>query len=243
LPKLEAYDKSLPYSYALGMYPCQTLLDSRPGIASRLLLDETAARGEGIDGLRSRCAELGIRHEAAARVLRRESKKHNCYAALVFDKYVDTLCAEASHVVLHQLSDAGNMGTILRACLGFGVKDIAIIRPAADLFEPHLIRASMGAAFAMRVAMYDAFEEYRAAYPNHALYPFMLEGATPLSEAALSGVKPYALVFGNEGRGLPPDFARLGQAVVIPHSGAIDSLNVAVAVGIGVYVFTQGRSD
>ena len=239
MPKLEAYDKSLPYSYALGIYPCHALLDARPDAARRLLIDESAAQGEGIERLCARCGALGIRYEAAARVLRRESRKHNCYAALVFDKFQDVLSADAPHVVLHELSDAGNLGTILRTCLGFGVKDVALIHPAADHFEPHVIRASMGAAFAMRVAAFETFEDYLGAYPGHALYPFMLDSATPLHEAAPNASTPYALVFGNEGRGLPPDFAQLGQSVVIPHCGAIDSLNVAVAVGIGVYAFAN----
>ena len=57
--------------------------------------------------------------------------------------------------------------------------------------------------------------------------------------------QPYALVFGNEGSGLPPEFSALGQAVRIPHSDAIDSLNLAVAAAIGAYAFVHatGRKD
>ena len=262
MPKLDAYDKSLPYSYALGLFPCHALLDSRPVAARRLLIDEEAA-GDGVDKLRERCRALGIREEIASKALRRESRKQNCHAALVFDKFQDALCDRSPHVVLHEVSDAGNLGTILRTCLGFGMRDIAVIRPAADVFDPHVIRASMGAAFALRVAVYDGFDVYRATYPHHALYPFMLDGAIPLEQAAREAAQdaaqdtvrdaaldtvrdvnrdvavPYALVFGNEARGLPTEFAGLGRAVVIPHSGAIDSLNVAVAVGIGVYAFSE----
>ena len=49
----------------------------------------------------------------------------------------------------------------------------------------------------------------------------------------------YALVFGNEGSGLPSEFSKLGQAVRIPHSGEIDSLNLSIAVGIGAYAFVH----
>ena len=71
------------------------------------------------------------------------------------------------------------------------------------------------------------------------LYPFMLDGSKLLDEACRDVRTPYALVFGNEGSGLPPEFAGLGQAVRIPHSDRIDSLNLSVAVAIGAYAFTR----
>ena len=123
--------------------------------------------------------------------------------------------------------------------LGFGLRDIAIIRPAADVFDPHVVRASMGALFSLRVAQFDSFEAYRALFPAHKLYPFMLDGSVLLADAVRNVQTPYALVFGNEGSGLPPAFAAMGQAVRIPHSGDIDSLNLAVAAAIGAYAFVQ----
>jgi tRNA G18 (ribose-2'-O)-methylase SpoU len=54
-------------------------------------------------------------------------------------------------------------------------------------------------------------------------------------------IRAYALVFGNEQTGLPPRFAQLGQSVLIPQSKEIDSLNLAVAVSIGTYVFTTTK--
>lgn len=49
----------------------------------------------------------------------------------------------ARHVVLHNPSDVGNVGTILRSALGFGFRDVAIIRPGVDPFDPRVLRASM----------------------------------------------------------------------------------------------------
>jgi TrmH family RNA methyltransferase len=51
---------------------------------------------------------------------------------------------------------------------------------------------------------------------------------------------PFTLVFGNEQTGLPAEFARMGQSVMIPQSEEIDSLNLAVAVSVGSYVFLHG---
>ena len=240
MPKLEAYDKRLPYSYALGVFPSLNLLDARPECVTRLLMHPGSDRNQGVDTLRARCAALGIREEEAERVLRREARKDNCYAALVFDKYEAVLDPERPHVVLCQITDGGNLGTALRSCLGFGFKDIAIIRPCVDAFDPRVLRASMGAFFSMNVRTFDSFDEYRALYPAHTLYPFMLDGATELDNAARAHASRYALVFGNEQTGLPASFAQLGKPVFIPQSNLIVSLNLAMSVTIGTYAFRTG---
>ena len=240
MPKLESYNKKLDYSYALGIFPAMMLLEARPEKAQRLLLHPNGLGSEGVEKLRTRCAELGVREEMAERVLKRESKKDNCFAALVFEKFDSDLDPAANHAVLCQISDNGNLGTALRSLLGFGIRDVALIRPCVDVFEPHTLRASMGAFYKMRVHTYDNFEQYRALYPERQLYPFMLDGAKTLSEVSAQPKTPYSLVFGNEASGLPAHFATLGQSVFIPQSDEIDSLNLAVAVSVGAYAFTNG---
>ena len=240
MPKLEPYSKKLSYSYALGVFPSLMLLEARPDVAQRLLLHPAGEENEGVHKLRQRCAELGVREEQAERVLRRESKKDNCFAGLVFEKFESTLDPNACHAVLCQISDSGNVGTALRSLLGFGIHDVALIRPCVDVFDPHVLRASMGAFYKMRVHTFDTFEDYRALYPERPLYPFMLDGAKTLNEVAAAAKPPFSLVFGNEASGLPARFAQMGQSVFIPQSNEIDSLNLAVAVSVGSYVFMHG---
>ena len=95
MAKLEAYERSLPYSYALGAFPSLQLIAARPEAVRRLLVHPDALESEGVRLLREKCAALGVREEQAERVLRRESKKGNCFAALVFDKYEAALDAQA----------------------------------------------------------------------------------------------------------------------------------------------------
>ena len=236
---MEPYHKSLPYGYALGIYPATVLIEARPEAARRLLLSPQGLDSEGVALLREKCRALSIREEEAERVLRRESKKDNCYAAVVFDKYVSPPAKDRPHVVLCQISDQGNLGTALRACLAFGIRDVALIRPCVDAFDPHAVRASMGAIFPMNIETYDRFDDYRAAYPGHTLYPFMLDGAVALDDAARSRPELFALVFGNEAAGLPPAFKTMGQPVFIPQGKEVDSLNLSVAVALGAYAFTR----
>ncbi len=240
MPPLKPYTPDMPYSYAPGVFPSIALMRAAPERARRLLLSQRA-QGEGVQKLRDLCARHHVREEVADKALQRISGKENCFAALVFEKWQSPLAPAGNHVVLHHPMDEGNLGTIQRTLLGLGLVDIAIIRPAADVFDPHVVRASMGAVFSLRVKQYDDFAAYRAEFPGRALYPFMLDGAMPLRRAAAGATEPYALVFGNEGSGLPPEFAGMGQAVRIPHSDAIDSLNLAVAVAIGAYSFVHGK--
>ncbi len=241
MPKLEPYNRKLPYSYCLGVFPCHKLLDAGSEHVSRLLLSSEGMQSEGIAYLRQRCASLGIREEIADRVLRRESQKDNCFAGLVFEKYQSKLNGDAPHVVLCQISDGGNLGTALRACLGFGMRDIAIIKPCVDAFDPHVLRASMGAFYSMHVHTYDSFDEYRSEFPEHTLYPFMLDAAVELQDGIRDMTEnrrlPFSLVFGNEASGLPKEFSTYGQSVIIPQSKEIDSLNLSVSVAIGTFEF------
>ncbi len=240
MPPLSVYRAELDYSYAPGIFPAMECLKGRPEQVRRLLIHSSARGREGVARLTERAEALGVRVEEADRVLRWVSGKENCYAAAVFAKFEDRLDPDRPHVMLHEPGDSGNVGTILRTALGLGVEDVALVRPCVDLFDPRTVRASMGSLFQLRVKVYDCFEEYAAEQGERALYPFMLDASVPLEEA-LAGEVPRrrTLIFGNEGRGLPPVFATRGQAVRIPSNDRVDSLNLAVAAAIGIYAFRQ----
>lgn len=240
MPALEAYRRELDYSYAPGVFPSMEALQKRPETVRRLLISGKGLESEGVQKLIALAEGHRIRIETADKALSRISGKENCFAAAVFEKQPLPF-SDGDHIVLHHISDAGNLGTILRAALGFGYLNIAIIRPAADVYDPKTIRASMGAIFSLHVREYDDFDSYRTLFPAHHPYPFMLDGAVHLDEAAQGAQYPCALIFGNEGAGLPWEFQKLGQPVRIPHSHAIDSLNLSVAAAIGMYAFRRGR--
>lgn len=239
MPSLEAYRRALDYSYAPGLFPCREAITHRPDLVRRVLLHSKAEHSAATDRLLSLCQANGIRVETADRALARLSGKENVFAAAVFAKEQAALSPGSNHLVLHETSDSGNLGTMLRTALGFGYTDIAVIRPATDPFDPRVIRASMGAIFSLRLTEYGGFDAYREAFPQHALYPFMLQSSATLHEVCQSARFPHALIFGNEGSGLPEHFATLGQAVRIPHGDTIDSLNLAIAAGIGMYAFSS----
>ena len=240
MPSLSPYSPALDYSYAPGVFPSMECLKHRPDAVRRLLLHSSAAGRDGADKLRDLAESLHIRVEEADRALSRISGKENCFAAAVFAKFEDALDPTWPHVVLHHPGDSGNVGTILRTALGFGVEDVALIRPCVDLFDPKTVRASMGSLFSLRVRLYDSFESYLDSFPDHALSPFMLDASRPLHEVLQAKpAAPYTLIFGNEGSGLPPEFASYGQPVRIESNDNVDSLNLAIAAGIAIYGFTR----
>lgn len=239
MPSLSGYKNELDYSYAPGIFPSMECLTYRPEKVRRLLVHSSAAGREGVDRLCALAERQNIRIEEADRALARISGKENCYAAAVFGKFEDEPSKDLPHIVLHNPGDSGNIGTILRTALGLGIGDVALVRPCADVFDPKTVRASMGAMFRLRVKVYDRFDEYRTAFPERALYPFMLDASVPLQEAVKDKAEKWTLVFGNEGRGLPKEFAAYGQAVRIESNDKVDSLNLAIAAGIGIYEFMK----
>ncbi len=289
MPSLSPYRSELTYAYAPGFFPAVECLKHRPEQARRVLLHSKAAGSEGAEKLTALAAQLHVRVEEADKALGRISGKENCFAAAVFEKFSDELSAERTHVVLHHPSDCGNVGTILRTALGFGVEDVcfaaavfekfsdelsaerthvvlhhpsdcgnvgtilrtalgfgvedvALIRPCVDVFDPRVVRASMGSIFSLRIHAYDCFEQYRAEFAEHQLYPFMLDGSSSLPDV-LAGEVPErcTLIFGNEGSGLPAAFAAMGQPVRIPSNDRVDSLNLSIAAAIAIYEFTQRK--
>ena len=237
MPSLEGYKRSLDYSYAPGLFPCMEAVTKKKEWVRRVLVSSSAT-GEGIEKLLKICDENRIRVEQADKALSRISGKENCFAAAVFTKQQSDL-QPGRHIVLHHISDAGNLGTILRAALGFGYKDIAIIKPAVDCFDPHTVRASMGALFSLRIREYDDFDDYKNEFPDQYLYPFMLQGSIPLDDAVKQKKTPYSIIVGNEGSGLPLSFMEIGTPVRIRQSDEIDSLNLSVAASVGMYEFSR----
>ena len=239
MPSLSAYKSELDYSYAPGIFPSMECLTYRPETVRRLLVHSSATGREGVEKLCALAEKHRIRIEEADKALARISGKENCYAAAVFEKFEDELKKDASHIVLHNPSDFGNVGTILRTALGLGIEDVALVRPCADVCDPKTVRASMGAMFRLRIRVYDGFEEYREQFAERKLYPFMLDASVLLQEAVLNKPNIWTLIFGNEGRGLPKEFSTYGQAVRIESNDKVDSLNLGIAAAIGMYEFVK----
>lgn len=238
MSQLKRYRKEFEHSYSFGVFPTLELLTHRPEHVLRVVAHSKGERSSGLGKLKDLCAAHGVPFEQNDRAVERLSHKGNVYVFGVFEKYDAPLSSTADHLLLVNPSDNGNLGTITRTMLAFGVRDVALIAPAVDIFNPHVVRASMGATFALRFAYFGSLAAYRAAF-SHALYPFVLGASAKLGEVTFPAL--HTLVFGPEGAGLPAEYESVGEPVMIPQSSAVESLNLAVAVAVALYEVNRGK--
>ena len=233
---MHRYKRQEPWSYSLGTAVTIELLAYQPEVVTRVWL---SSQLRDSSKLTEACHHLSLPCQINDKAIATLSPKGNCFAIGQFEKYYSTL-GSSSQILLVNPSDAGNLGTIIRTAVGFGIKDIGIIEPAVDYFDPKVIRASMGAIFQTRIESFASFDNYQARFPGHTKYPFMLGANQSLDSVVSAG--PHTLIFGNEATGLPDDYAEIGQPVVIEHSQEIDSLNLPIAVAIALYAFSDKAS-
>ncbi len=228
---MKTYHKDFAYSYTLGVFPTLELLTRQPELAIRVLLSPLGDRNQGVQHIKSLCTKYHLPVENL-NLSSEPSLPGDCYAVGVFKKFDQTLEPVADHLVLVEPRDMGNLGTIIRTMIGFNYHHLAIIKPAADIFDPKTVRASMGSLFQINFQYFGNFKEYIDIFKHH-LYTFSTDASHRLNQVAFK--HPTALVFGNESSGLPRAITDLGTNVRIPFSSAIDSLNLAVSVGIALY--------
>ena len=141
-------------------------------------------------------------------------------------------------VVLDRLQDAGNVGSILRSASAFGFAQVLALKGTAALWSPKVLRAGMGAHFALRLV--EGLSDGDVLSLGLNLVGTSSHDAQPLHQAALP--RPAAWLMGHEGQGVS---ARLlnacGLTVGIPQPGGEESLNVAAAAAICLYEALRQR--
>lgn len=235
---MKLYRKSDETSYTLGVFPTIELLKTRPQDVIRVVVHSSIEQNKGYPKIIELCQKHHIHIDIHDKTIDKLSPKNNCFAIGIFKKYQSPI-QEGNHVVLVHPMDMGNMGTIMRTMLGFHYQNLIIIKPAVDVFDPKVIRASMGALFHLRICYYDDFQTYYQEYQHHEFYPLMLKGAKNIHQ--VSSQQVHSLVFGNESSGLDDSYLKYGQSVFIPHSEDIDSLNLSMALGITLFHFSQDQ--
>lgn len=146
------------------------------------------------------------------------------------DRSVD--CKIERAIVLENLQDPGNVGTVIRTANAFNIDAVILVGACADLYNPKTVRASMGAIFRQRVLEMDIAQ----------LDEFTQRQSLPLFGAALSEkaadlrmieIHRAAVAVGSEGRGLSKELLDIcGGELIIPMSPDSESLNAAVAASV-----------
>lgn len=234
--KIRKYKHKNEVSYALGATLVYELLNCQPESITRVFINTKTEQTESIKRLVEKIRLNNILIEQSDKAFNILSPKENCFVIAEFRKTKKVL-ENGSHIVLVNPSDAGNLGTIIRTAIGFGINNIAIIKPAVDHYDPRTIRASMGAIFHSNIEYFNSIEEYIQRFPKNIRYAFMLTAKASLSKIDIN--EPFSLIFGNEATGLSNNYHDICLDVRIFHSSNIDSLSLPMAAGIAMYEFTK----
>lgn len=152
-------------------------------------------------------------------------------------------------VVFDRPGSPGNLGSSIRSADAFGADGIIVTGHAVDIYDPFVVRGSMGALFALPVATAESHREVeewvRAARESGNDYQIVgSSGKTDHLLHDVSFIRPTVLILGNETVGMSRGYWEISDAVVkIPIGGALSSLNVSCAASILLYEVTRQRKS
>ena len=138
-------------------------------------------------------------------------------------------------VLLEDIQDPGNLGTIFRTAEGAGASGIIMSRGCVDIFNPKTIRSTMGSIYRVPFVYADDFADAINKVKGNGInvYAAHLKGEKYYDEITYEDA---AFLIGNEGNGLKAETAKLSDTYIkIPMEGELESLNAAVATAILMY--------
>ena len=217
-----------------GGYELETVL-FYPELFSKEQLDNlTTLQFEAIEISKEVYKKLAYR-DTTEGILAVAKSKENHLTDLNFDKENPlVLVAEAPE-------KPGNIGAILRTADAANVDAVIIANPKSDLYNPNIIRSSVGCLFTNQIAMGSTSEiiEFLKS-KNINMYCAALQASVNYNTQDYT--KPTAIIVGTEATGLSNEWLEnASQNIIIPMQGEIDSMNVSVAAGILIFEAKRQR--
>ena len=139
-------------------------------------------------------------------------------------------------LVLEDTADPGNLGTIMRTAEAAGVTGVIMGKGTVDIFNPKVVRSTMGSIFRLPFAYAEDLKETIQEFKKQGIsfYATHLKGEKSYKDIKYSDMS--AILVGNEARGLSDEVADLADTyVLIPMQGKVESLNAAVAAALMMY--------
>ena len=146
-------------------------------------------------------------------------------------------------VVLDDIQDPGNLGTILRTVDSIGLKQIVVSKGTADAYNPKVVRSTMGAIFRVNVVEVENVEE---AVKEMKRNKFKTVVTTPNTNKTIYEIdyKNKIIIIGNEANGVEKNIIdKADEKVKIPMPGKTESLNASVATGIVLYEYVRQKGE
>lgn len=144
-------------------------------------------------------------------------------------------------LVLESIEKPGNLGAILRTCDAAGLDAVIICDPQTDIYNPNVVRSSLGAVFTVPIAIAPTNETILWLKSQHiSILCTSLTAIRPYTQINLS--VPSAIVMGTEATGLSDIWLETSDRnIIIPMHGQVDSMNVSVSAGIVIFEALRQR--
>lgn len=139
-------------------------------------------------------------------------------------------------LILEDTADPGNLGTIMRTAEAAGVTGVIMGKGTVDIFNPKVVRSTMGSIFRLPFAYVDDLKSVILGLKRDGIsfYATHLKGKESYRDISYSNKA--GILIGNEARGLSDEIANLADTyVIIPMQGKVESLNAAVAAALMMY--------
>lgn len=144
-------------------------------------------------------------------------------------------------VILDQVQDPGNLGTILRTVDSIGLKQIIVAQGSGDMFNPKVVRSTMGAIFRVKVIESEDIQKTINEVKKH---KFKIIATSLETNKSIYDVeyKKSAIIIGNEANGVSKTLLDVSDELIkIPMLGKTESLNASVATGIVLYEYVRQK--
>ncbi|MCO8108012.1 MULTISPECIES: TrmH family RNA methyltransferase [Acinetobacter] len=161
-----------------------------------------------------------------------------CLAIVDLPSSSQALDYQADTLILENVQDPGNVGTLLRSAAAAGIQQIVCTKGSASLWSPRVLRAGMGAHFSLQtfenIQLEEILEQFKIP-----VYVTSSHRSTSLYVKDLS--QPCVWILGNEGQGVSDYALAHAEAVTIPQPGGQESLNVAIAGSVCFFEMVRQR--
>lgn len=138
-------------------------------------------------------------------------------------------------LILDDIHDPGNLGTIIRSAVAFGIDTIIVSNNTVDIYNPKVLRSTEGMIFHINYIKGE-LNEIIPSLKGYNIYTTNVVNGTRLDEINIS--KPYALIIGSEAKGVSKNIEQLADKIVyIPMMEKCESLNAGVSASIILYSF------
>ena len=147
-------------------------------------------------------------------------------------------------MVLDNLQDPGNLGTIVRTAEGAGVDAVFMSKDTVDIYNPKVIRSTMGSIYRMPVVYVEDLIALLEAFKAKGIksYAAHLEGKNSYDQESYN--EGTAILIGNEGNGLREEVSNAADVwVKIPMLGQVESLNAAIAASVMMFEVARQRRN